>query len=39
MLELTDNIDIIVKMQNIQLLKYISFKENWNFVELCKEYL
>lgn len=39
MVELTENIDIIVKMQNIQLLKFIAFKENWNFVELCKEYL
>ncbi len=28
-----------VRMQNMLLLKYISYKENWNYVELCKKYL
>lgn len=34
-----DKVSIIIRMQNIQLLKYISIKENWNYIELCKEYL
>ena len=29
----------IIRMQNMQLLKYIAFKENWNYIELCKKYL
>ena len=28
-----------VRMQNMLLLKYISYKEGWNYVELCKIYL
>jgi hypothetical protein len=39
MIEFTDEIDVIVRMQNVQLLKYIAYKEEWNFVELCKEFL
>ena len=39
MIELTDEIDVIVRMQNINLLKFIAFKEEWNFVDLCKCYL
>jgi hypothetical protein len=28
-----------VRIQNMLLLKYIAYKENWNYVELCKKYL
>jgi len=34
-----EDITIIIRMQNIQLLKYISFKEGWDFKELCQKYL
>ena len=39
MIYLTDEVDVIVRMQNVQLLKYIAFKEEWDFVDLCKRYL
>ena len=35
----TDKLEILIKMQNIQLLKYIAFKEEWNYKELCKKYI
>ena len=34
-----DEIEIIIKMQNIQLLKLIAFTEGWNYLELCREFL
>ena len=34
-----DELSIIIRMQNIQLLKLIAFTENWDYIELCKEYL
>lgn len=34
-----ENITIIIRMQNIHLLKYIAWKEDWNYIELCKTYL
>ncbi len=34
-----DQISVIIRMQNIHLLKYIAWKEEWNYIELCKEYL
>ena len=34
-----DKITITIRLQNINLLKYISIKENWNYIELCKKYL
>jgi hypothetical protein len=34
-----DDITIIIRMQNIQLLKYIAWKEGWNYLELCKRYI
>ena len=34
-----EEIDTIIKMQNIQLLKYIAFNEKWNYIELCRKYL
>lgn len=34
-----EKIIIIIRMQNINLLKYISYKEGWNYIELCKDYL
>jgi|TARA_B100001094_G_scaffold221047_1_gene215119 hypothetical protein len=35
----TDKLEILIKMQNIQLLKYIAFKEEWDYKELCKKYI
>mgnify|MGYP003388928455 CR=1 FL=1 len=32
-------ISIIIRMQNINLLKYIAWKEGWNYIDLCKNYL
>lgn len=34
-----DKLDILIKMQNIQLLKYIAYKEEWDYKELCKKYI
>ena len=34
-----DQISVIIRMQNINLLKYIAWNEEWNYIELCKEYL
>lgn len=34
-----EKITITIRMQNINLLKYISYKEGWNYIELCKNYL
>ena len=34
-----DEIVDYVRMQNMLLLKYISYKEGWNYIKLCKEYL
>jgi hypothetical protein len=31
--------EVYIKVQNIQLLKYIAQNEEWNFKELCKFYL
>uniref|UniRef100_A0A6C0L4C4 Uncharacterized protein n=1 Tax=viral metagenome TaxID=1070528 RepID=A0A6C0L4C4_9ZZZZ len=30
---------MVIRMQNIQLLKYIAYKEEWDYKELCKKYL
>jgi len=32
-------LEIIIRMQNIQLLKLIAFTEGWDYIELCKEFL
>jgi hypothetical protein len=34
-----EKVTTIIRMQNIHLLKYIAYKENWNYIELCKNYL
>ena len=34
-----DQISVIIRMQNINLLKYIAWNEEWNYIELCKQYL
>ncbi len=34
-----DTLEILIKMQNIQLLKYIAYKEEWNYKDLCKKYI
>jgi len=33
------HIEVYVKIQNIQLLKYIAINEGWDYKELCKKYL
>ena len=35
----TDKLEILIKMKNIQLQKYIAFKEEWDYKELCKKYI
>ena len=37
--DIIDELTIYIKIQNIQLLKFISLCENWNFKDLCEEYL
>jgi hypothetical protein len=39
LMDLFDELEIIIKIQNIQLLKMIAFTEGWNYIELCKEFL
>ena len=34
-----EELEIIIKMQNIQLLKLIAFTEDWDYIKLCKEFL
>lgn len=34
-----DDIVHYIRMQNMLLLKYISYREGWNYIELCKKYL
>ena len=34
-----EKLEILIKIQNIQLLKYIAYKEEWNYKELCKKYI
>ena len=34
-----EQISLIIRMQNIHLLKYIAWNENWNYIDLCKRYL
>jgi hypothetical protein len=34
-----DEFEDYVRMQNMLLLKYICYKEGWNYIELCKKYL
>ena len=36
---LMGDIEIIIKMQNINLIKYIAYKKNWNYKDLCKKYI
>ena len=33
------HIEVYVKIQNIQLLKYIAINEGWDYILLCKKYL
>ena len=35
----SENIETIIKIQNIYLLKYIAIQKNWNYRELCKKYI
>jgi hypothetical protein len=34
-----ENITIIIRIQNVNLLKYIAWKEGWDYLDLCKKYL
>ena len=34
-----EKLEILIKIQNIQLLKYIAYKEEWNYKDLCKKYI
>ena len=38
-METMKSIEIIIRMQNIQLLKYIAWNEDWDYIDLCKRYL
>ena len=38
-MKIYDQIEIIIRLQNIQLIKYIEMKENLNYKELCKKYI
>lgn len=38
-MDLLQDLEIIIKIQNINLLKYIAFSEGWNYLELCKKYI
>ena len=38
-METMKSIGIIIRMQNIQLLKYIAWNEDWDYIDLCKKYL
>jgi len=38
-MKIYDQIEIIIRLQNIQLIKYIAMKENLNYKELCKKYI
>ena len=37
--DIMDELTTYIKIQNIQLLKFISICENWDFKDLCEEYL
>ena len=37
--DIMDELTTYIKIQNIQLLKFISLCEKWDFKDLCKEYL
>lgn len=36
---LEKKIELMIKIQNIHLIKYIAFSENWDYLEMCKKYL
>ena len=36
---LEGKIELMIKIQNIHLIKYIAFSENWDYLEMCKKYL
>jgi hypothetical protein len=38
-MDLLDHIELIIRLQNIHLIKYIAIKENLDYKELCKKYL
>lgn len=37
--EILDILEVYIRIQNIQLLKYIAKCEDWDFKDLCKTYL
>ena len=34
-----DKISVVIRMQNIYLLKYIAYNEGWSYINLCKKFL
>ena len=38
-MDLIQEVGIIIRIQNINLLKYIAFSEGWDYLELCKKYI
>jgi hypothetical protein len=36
---LEEKIELMIKIQNIHLIKFIAFSENWDYLEMCKKYL
>jgi len=34
-----EQLEIMIKIQNIQLLKYIAYTEEWDYKTLCKKYI
>tara|TARA_B100000902_G_C27257153_1_gene888509 strand:- start:1223 stop:1342 length:120 start_codon:yes stop_codon:yes gene_type:complete len=38
-MDLIDNIELMIRLQNIYLIKYIAIKENLNYKDLCKKYI
>ena len=38
-MDLIAQFELIIKIQNINLLKYIAFNEGWDYLQLCKKYL
>ena len=34
-----EDIKVIIRIQNIHLLKYISYNEGWDYKELCKKFI
>ena len=38
-MDIINHIETIIKIQNINLIKYIAANEGWNYLDLCKKYI